>query len=97
MDADGRLLAVRAQMQMRIRKTHRKQRDCCHPQCGCPFAAEKHGRSMPESVFVAIGTEPLPRGLGQRPQDLWRLTLSNGASHRDLSQVRCLFACSSPA
>ena len=57
MDADRRLLSVRAQMQMRICKTHWQQRDRCDPQYDCPFAAVKHARSMQESAFLAIGPE----------------------------------------
>jgi len=72
MDADRRFLSVRAQMQMRICKTHRQQRDRCHPQYDWPFAAVKHARSMPESVFLAIGTEAGTRPRGASSSQ-WRI------------------------
>ncbi len=57
MDADGSFFAIETQMQMRVGNAQGQQRDCRHPQCESPFAASKHRRSMPQSLFHAIGTE----------------------------------------
>jgi hypothetical protein len=56
MDADGGFLPIETQVQMRVGNAQGKQRDCRYPQCDCPFVTPKHGRSMPQSLFQAIGT-----------------------------------------